>query len=253
MYIDTHCHISDEYYEDIDKVINESLEKGVKYLIISGCDKEGINEAIKTIERYENVYATIGYHPHEVESVTDDDLENLKKLIKSNKKIIGVGETGLDYYYTSDNKEEQKELFIKQIRIAKELNLPIVVHSRDSFQDTYDILKKEEHYGVIHCFTGSIETGKLYNSIGYYLGIGGVITFKNTNLRDTIKELDINRLLIETDAPYLAPVPHRGKENSPKYIPLIGKEIAKALGKTEKEIREIIYNNTNKIFKIDSN
>lgn len=250
MYVDTHCHISKIYYDDIDKIINEALDSGVKYLITSGCDKEGIVEALELIKKYDNLYATIGYHPHEVEEVDDKDLSELKKLIKDNKKIVGVGEIGLDYYYTDENKEKQKTLFKKQIEIAKELNLPVVIHSRDAFQDTFDFLKESNHFGVVHCFTGSLETGKLYNSIGYYLGIGGVLTFKNTNLRETVKELELDKILFETDAPYLAPVPNRGKENQPKYIPIISKELSKTLGVPEKELSEKIYNNTLKIFNI---
>lgn len=251
MYIDTHCHVSKEYYQDIDKVINTAKEAGVNYLIISGCDKEGIKEVLELSNKYDNVYATIGYHPDTVDYVTDKDLEVLKELVKNNKKVIGIGEVGLDYHYTKENKEKQKKLFIKQIRIAKELDLPIIVHTRDAFQDTYDILKEEKHYGVIHCFSGSLESGRLYNSIGFYLGIGGVITFKNSYLKENIKGLDLDKLLIETDSPYLAPSPFRGNQNEPKYIPLIGKEIANSLRMTEIEIRDIILNNTKRLFKLN--
>lgn len=251
MYIDTHCHISKEYYEDIGKVVKEAFDAGVEKIIISGCDKEGIYEALELIKKYDNVYATIGYHPHEVDNVKDSDLKELEELIKNNEKVVGVGEIGLDYYYVEDNKEKQKELFIKQIEIAKKVNLPVVIHSRDALQDTYDVLKEYKHYGVIHCFTGSLETAKLYNDLGYYLGIGGVITFKNTNLRETIKKIDIDKILLETDSPYLAPVPFRGKENAPKYIPIVGKCVAETLNIEEKELKKIIYNNTKQLFKID--
>ena len=163
---------------------------------------------------------------------------------------MGIGEIGLDYHWSKDNKEKQKELFIKQINIAKELNLPVVIHSRDAFQDTFDILKEANHRGVIHCFSGNIENAKKYLSIGYYFGIGGVLTFKNSNLGETVKNIPIDKILLETDCPYLAPTPHRGEKNEPKYIPLIAQELSQKKDMDLEELAKNINKNIVEIFGI---
>ena len=250
MFVDSHCHLSKEDYEDIDKVVNNAKNAGVNYLIASGYDIKHNEETIDITSKYDNVYLTLGYHPSEANVITDTDINNLKEQIKSNKKVIAIGEIGLDYHWEKDNKEKQKELFKKQIELAKELNLPIVVHSRDAFQDTYDILKETNHRGVIHCFSGNIENAKMYASLGYYFGIGGVLTFKNTNLRETVKDMPIDRILLETDSPYLAPTPYRGEQNEPKYIPIIAEELAKVYDKTIEEIATITSRNVCDIFNI---
>ncbi len=251
MFIDTHCHLSKDDYSDIDIVINAARENEVKFLIICGCDKEGIKEAIELADKYNNILLSIGYHPSEASEVSDIDLEELEQLLKNNKKVVAVGEIGLDYHWDKENKEAQKTLFKKQIEIAKRLNLPVVIHSRDAFQDTYDILKEAKHRGVIHCFSGNLENAKMYIGIGFYLGIGGVVTFKNTNLKETLKEIPIDRIILETDSPYLAPTPHRGEQNEPKYIPLIADEVGKIYKISIDNLQEIIKKNTEKIFNLD--
>ena len=250
MFIDSHCHLSKDDYEDVDKVVKSAKENDVKYLIVSGYDLKNNSEVLEYARKYDNVYLTIGFHPSEANITTDKDLEELKQMIKDNKKIIGIGEIGLDYHWEKDNKEKQKELFKKQIMMAKELNLPIVVHSRDAFQDTYDILKEANHRGVIHCFSGNKENAKMYADLGYYFGIGGVLTFKNTNLRETVKEIPMNKILLETDSPYLAPTPHRGEQNEPKYIPIIASELASIFDKSKEEIGIITSKNVSVIFNI---
>lgn len=250
MFVDSHCHLSSDDYEDIDGVIKNAKEENVKYLIVSGYDVKHNKEVLEIANNYDNIYLTIGFHPSEANIITDSDIENLKELIKNNKRVIGIGEIGLDYHWEKDNKEKQKELFKKQIELAKELNLPIVVHSRDAFQDTYDILKEANHRGVIHCFSGNAENAKMYSNLGYYFGIGGVLTFKNTNLRETVKEIPLNRILLETDSPYLAPTPYRGEQNEPKYIPIIASELANIFGKTKEEIGIITSKNVSSIFNI---
>ncbi len=250
MFIDSHCHISREDYENIDKVVKSAKEAGVSYLIVSGYDIKNNKEVIDIANRYDNIYLSIGFHPSEANVITDNDINNLKEQIKNNKKVIAIGEIGLDYHWEKDNKEKQKELFKKQIKLAKELNIPIVVHSRDAFQDTYDILKEANHRGVIHCFSGNIENAKMYANLGYYFGIGGVLTFKNTNLRETVKEMPVDRILLETDSPYLAPTPHRGEQNEPKYIPIIAEELAKIYGKSVNEIGFITTRNVCDVFNI---
>ena len=250
MFIDTHCHISKEDYESTKDVIERSKKENVKKLIICGCDKKSINESIEIAKEYDNIYLELGYHPSEVDTTTDDDLKELEKIALNNKKVVAIGEIGLDYHWVKDNKEKQKELFKKQIELAKRVNLPIVIHSRDAFQDTYDILKETNHYGDIHCFSGNLENAKMYINLGYYLGIGGVLTFKNTNLKETIKEIPLDRILLETDSPYLAPTPHRGEQNEPSYIPLIANEMSQILKKDIKEIEKITTENANNLFNL---
>ena len=166
---------------------------------------------------------------------------------------MAVGEIGLDYHWDKDNKEEQKKLFKKQIDLAKKYDLPLVIHSRDAFQDTYDILKEANYKGVIHCFSGNSENAKMYTSLGFYLGIGGVITFKNTNLKETIKCIPLDKIVLETDSPYLAPTPHRGEKNESKYIPIIAEEISLLLNKSIHEISKITTENASKLFNKDFN
>jgi TatD DNase family protein len=250
MYIDSHCHLSVDDYDNIDKVINDAKENNVEYLIVSGYDKKSIKEVLDISNKYNNIYLTLGFHPSEADLIKDEDLEKLEEIIKSNKKVIGIGEIGLDYHWVKDNKEKQHNLFRKQIALAKKLNLPIVVHSRDAFQDTYDVLKEYNHRGVMHCFSGNIDNAKMYLDLGYYLGIGGVLTFKNTNLKETIKEIPLERILLETDSPYLAPTPYRGEKNEPKYIPIIAKELSDLLNKNIDEISKITTKNTCEIFNI---
>ena len=250
MFIDTHCHLSKDDYEDVDKVIENAKKEKVSNLIICGCDKKSITESISIAKKYNNIFLALGYHPSEARIITDNDLKELEETIKNNKKVVAVGEIGLDYHWDKDNKEEQKQLFKKQIEMAKRLNLPIVIHSRDAFQDTYDILKEANYKGVIHCFSGNLDNAKMYLSLGFYLGIGGVITFKNTNLKETIKEIPLEKILLETDSPYLAPTPHRGEQNEPKYIPIIAEEIARNKDKTIEEIEKKTSENASELFNI---
>ena len=250
MYIDSHCHLSKEYYDSLDEIVNKAKENKVNTLIISGCDKNGIIEGLDIINKYENIYMTIGFHPSEANITTDEDLLWLEKLIEENNKIIAVGEIGLDYYWVKDNKELQKDLFKKQLDIAARLNLPVIIHSREATQETYDMLKEYDLKGIIHCYSGSLEMAKEYIKIGYKIGIGGVVTFKNTNLVDVVKEIDIKDITLETDSPYLAPTPYRGKQNSPEYIPLIAEKIAEIKEITKEEVGKITTNNIKELFNI---
>ena len=250
MFIDSHCHLSKEYYEDIDKIINNAQNNQVNTLIISGCDKKGIIEGLEIIDKYPNIYMTIGFHPSEVDITTDEDLIWLEEIVKQNKKIIGIGEIGLDYYWVKDNKEQQRTLFKKQLDLATKLNLPIVIHSREATQETYDILKQYHLKGIIHCYSGSLEMAKEYIKLGYKIGIGGVVTFKNTNLVDVVKEIDLKDITLETDSPYLAPTPYRGKQNSPEYIPIIAEKIAEIKNITIEEVGTETTTNLLKLFEL---
>lgn len=242
MYIDTHCHISKNYYDDITEVITDSKNNGLDKIIISCCAVDDIEESLNIINNYDNVYATFGYHPDQIDKVCDDDLKKLETLIKTNQKIVGIGEIGLDYHYGTD-KEKQKKLFEEQLKIAQRLNLPVVIHSRDAIKDTIDILKMFNVSGVIHCFSGSLETANIYISMGYKLGIGGVLTFKNSKLYKVIENINLENIVLETDSPYLTPEPYRGKTNSSKYIPIIAKKLAEIKKVSIEEVAKITTNN----------
>ncbi len=246
MLIDTHCHISKDDYEDIDKIIEDDF-KEVDKIIISGCSKKDIIESLDIAENKENIYVTIGFHPDQVGKVRDEDLKFLEEQC-SNLKVVGIGEIGLDYHYVSDNHEEQIDLFEKQLKIAEKLDMPVVIHSRDATKDTIDTLKKYKVRGVIHAFSGSVETANIYISMGYLLGIGGVVTFKNSKLFEVVKSVGIEHIVLETDSPYLTPHPFRGLQNSSKYIPVIAKRISEVVEKSYDEVSLITGNNAIKMF-----
>ena len=227
MFIDTHCHLSNEDYDDIDLVIRENREAMIDKIIISGCTKESIIESIELSKKYPDVYITIGFHPSEASITSLNDLKFLEEMISYNDKVVGIGEIGLDYHYGKDDIDLQKKLFRAQMKLAEKYKLPVVIHSRDATLDTINILKEFPNViGDIHCFSGSVETADIYISMGYKLGIGGVLTFKNSNLYKIVEHVGLDNILLETDSPYLTPAPYRGKKNSSKYIPLIASKIS---------------------------
>ncbi len=250
MYIDTHCHLSREDYDDIDKVIEENKNANIDKIVVSGCSRESIEEVMDLKDRYDMVYVTIGYHPEYADTVTESDLDYLKSLL-GEKKIIGIGEIGLDYHYTKENKDKQIWLFEEQLKIAEEFNLPVVIHSRDATMDTINTLKKYKVKGIIHCFSGSLETANIYISMGFLLGIGGVVTFKNSKLKDVVKEVPSESIVLETDSPYLTPVPFRGKINSSKYLEYIANFIADIKNISVEELAEITSRNASSLFDFD--
>ena len=247
MYIDTHCHLSMEDYLDIDKVIEENKDALVEKIVVSGCSRESIEEVMDLKDKYDMVYVTIGYHPEYADTVTESDLDYLKSLL-GEKKVVGIGEIGLDYHYTKENKDKQIWLFEEQLKIADAFNLPVVIHSRDATMDTINILKKYKVKGIIHCFSGSLETANIYISMGFLLGIGGVVTFKNSKLKDVVKEVPLESIVLETDSPYLAPVPFRGKINSSKYLEFIANFIADIKNISLEELAEITSKNASSLF-----
>ena len=222
MLIDTHCHLSNEDYENLNQVINNM--DGI--MIASGCDNKTNKEVLELIKKYPNVYGTLGIHPSEIDSITNDSLKNIEDNI-NNPKIVAIGEIGLDYYWVKDNKEKQKEIFIKQLELAKKYKKAVVIHTRESIGDAYNILKKYKLKGTIHCFSSSLEMAKEFIKLGYKIGIGGVLTFKNSiKLQEIVKELDIKDILIETDSPYLTPEPYRGKKNEPSNVLYVAKKVS---------------------------
>lgn len=250
MFIDTHCHISKDDYDDIDKLIADNKAALVTKIIVSGCEKSNILEVIELSKKYDEIFLTLGYHPEYADLITDDDITQLEKLLSSYEKVVGVGEIGLDYHYSKDNKDKQISLFRKQLDIARKLNLCVVIHSRDALMDTIEVLKDyPDVVGVIHCFSGSLETAKTYISMGFKLGIGGIVTFKNSNLSKVLENIDISNIVFETDSPYLTPEPYRGTKNSSKYIPLIAKKVSDIYNINIDDLSSIVFDNTNSIFK----
>jgi len=241
MMIDTHSHIFKEDYNNIDEVINNMKDN---IIIVSGTNDETNKEVLDLVSKYDNVYGTLGIHPSEIDTISDDSFNIIENNI-NNKKIIGIGEVGLDYYWVKDNKDSQKELFIKQIELAKKYNKAVVVHSRDSIEDTYDIVKEyNEVKFIIHCFSSSLEMANKFIKLGCKLGIGGVLTFKNSKkLKEVVKNIDISYLLLETDSPYLTPEPYRGKKNEPYNIIYVAEEIAKIKNISLEEVLKITTKN----------
>lgn len=251
MYIDTHCHLSIEDYDDIDLVVKENREAGIDKIIISGCTLDTIKESIDYAHHYDDVYVTIGFHPSEAKITSKQDIMWMESQL-SEQKVVGIGEIGLDYHYGKENIDKQKALFREQMRLASKYNLPVVIHSRDATEDTIAILKEfPSVYGDIHCFSGSVETAKIYVSMGYYLGIGGVLTFKNSNLYKVIESIGINNILLETDSPYLTPEPFRGKKNSSKYLQYTAIKLSEVANVSLAELQNVIYDNTLKLFDLD--
>ena len=245
--IDTHCHMS--LTDDIDGIIKRSRENNVENLILSCCDLESIKEGLEIIKMYPSIYLTIGLHPDEIKDYNENIISYLENLIVNNSKIIGIGEIGLDYFHNKDNKQEQMNLFESQLQLAKKLDLPVIIHSRDATNDTISILKKYNLKTTIHCFTGSLETANIYVKNGYLLGIGGVSTFKNTNLRETLKSIPLENIVFETDSPYLSPVPFRGEINEPKNISIICDNLCSIKNMKREDVIKITTNNVLKQYK----
>ena len=217
MFVDTHCHIFKSDYDNIDEVLNNASNNNVKYYINNGSDREYNKEVLELVKEYDNMYGALGIHPENVDDYSLDDIEFIKNNL-SNEKIVAIGEIGLDYHYTKENKDEQIKLLEMQLSLAEEYNLPVIIHSRDATEDTINTLKKFNCRGTIHSFSGSLETAKIYIKMGYLLGVNGVITFKNCNIKDVIKEVGLDNIVLETDSPYLTPVPYRGMQNNPSHI-----------------------------------
>ena len=248
MMIDTHCHLSKDDYDNLDVIISH-MDGNI--MIASGYDLKSNLEVIELCNNYDNIYGTIGYHPTELDNFKDSDLDLLKEQLK-NPKIIGIGEIGLDYHYDNNDKKKQKEIFIKQIAIANELKYPIVIHSRDAALDTYEILKDNLNTkAIMHCYSYSLDMAHKFISLGIYLGIGGVLTFKNSiKLREVVDKIDIDRLVLETDSPYLTPVPFRGSKNEPYNIYYVASKIAEIKNISLEDVFNRTSNNAIKIFNL---
>ena len=248
--IDTHVHLNDEKFNDIlDEVILSAKSYGINRMFVIGYDYQSSKKAIEIANKYENIYAIVGLHPSEVDKETDFELSWLHEMLKENK-VIGIGEIGIDLYYSKEYKDLQIDFFKKQLEMSIQYNLPVSIHTRDAIELTYNILSEKKYNGIVHCYSGSLEMAKKFIDKGYYLGIGGVVTFKNTNLKEVVKNIPLTSIVTETDAPYLAPTPYRGKLNKPEYIKLIVEEIANLHNEKIEVVEEIIDQNVNKLFNL---
>ena len=248
MIIDTHCHVLSSEYDNPEYIIEESFKNNVGKIIINGYDLNSSIEAVKLSKKYNNVYAAIGIGPENIEEYSDDIIDKLQNLIDNNK-IVAIGEIGLDYYWTNENKEKQIKVFRDMLKLAKVNNLPVIVHSRDAFNDTYNILKEYNIVGIIHCFQGSVETANEYIKLGFLIGIGGVLTFKNAKkLVKVVEELPIESFSTETDSPYLTPEPYRGSKNKPYYVKQVIEKIAEIKSMKIKDVEKSIASNIMSIF-----
>ena len=254
MLIDTHTHIDMENFADrFDEVMQTAKDYGVEKVVIPGVEPSGFDRIIKLCEEYPDVYGAVGVHPEELNSYNEEAENKIKELLK-HKKIIAVGEIGLDYYWDKSQIEKQKEIFERQILIAKQAQKPILVHDREAHPDSFEILKKSnaaETGVVMHCFSGSPEFAQQCINEGFYIAIGGVVTFKNAKkVKEVAKTVTLDKLLLETDAPYMTPVPFRGKENQPAYVKFVAEEIAQLRGVSFEEIAEATTANAKKLLKI---
>lgn len=253
--VDSHSHIDDEKFDiDREEVVSLFDENKIDFIVDPASDVKSSEKIVEIVKKFSRVYGAVGIHPHEVEDITDDDLKKIYNLSFSNK-IVAIGEIGLDYYYDNSPREKQKEIFRKQLEIAKKRNLPVIIHTREAMQDTFDILSefKGDITGVMHCYTGSFEMAKKFINLGFYISISGVVTFKNaTNVREMAKKIPLDNLLIETDSPYLTPEPNRGKRNESKFVWLVAQKLSEL---KNIEINNLIYNtnsNARNLFKIDN-
>ncbi len=246
---DTHSHYDDKRFDDIrDGLFCQMQQNGVCGIVTCGCDEQSSKAALSMAERYDFVYAAVGIHPGNLDSGTT--VEQIKNLA-GHKKCIAIGEIGLDYYWVNNNKPQQIEIFEQQILLAHELDLPIIVHDRDAHGDTLEILKKYKPKGVVHCFSGSVEMAQEIIKLGLYIGVGGVITFKNAKkLPDVVRIIPDNLLLVETDCPYLAPEPYRGKLCHSGMIKFTAQKIAEIRGTTTQNILELTAKNAKNLFNL---
>lgn len=255
MYIDTHVHLNNpDLLVKVEEVISLAFEEGVQKFIVPGYDFETSKTALELAHKYPFVYAAIGYHPTEIKGYGEKEYKWLEENV-GDPKVVAIGEVGFDFHWDSTTKEEQEEAFIRQIEIAKKANKPLVIHSRDAIQLTYDTLKKHNASmvgGVMHCYSGSLEMAPLFIKENFYLGVDGPVTFSNAKeIVKVVKEIPIEWLVTETDSPYLTPHPYRGKENQPKYIPLIVNKISEIRGMEITEVAKVLFDNAQKLFRLE--
>lgn len=289
MIFETHTHFDDKAFdEDRDEAIRDAINAGVGRIVNVGASMDSSRTSVELAAKYPEIYAAVGVHPEDCANLTEHDMDILKRYASKTSgyssktsgyssetsgcaseangcvcntkgdgptnKVVAIGEIGLDYYWDEPERDIQKKWFIRQLQLAKEVNLPIIVHSRDAAKDTIDIIRSEHNCatgGVIHCFSYGIEMAREYLDMGYYIGVGGVVTFKNgKKLKEVVEYTPIDRIVVETDSPYLAPVPNRGKRNSSANLPYIIEEIAKIKGLSAQEVERITFENAIKLYRM---
>ena len=242
---DTHCHLFKEYGYNLDEVVKNFKENNIKYVINNGTSYKTNTEVLSISQQYPSIKPAIGFHPEDLSEFKE---EYLNQIIDNINHIVAIGEIGLDYYNSEVPKKIQQKVFKQQLKIAEESNKPVIIHSRNAFNDTYKILKKYNVKGSWHCFTGSLDEANKIIELGFKLGIGGIITFKNSDLDQVISKIDLRKIILETDSPYLSPVPFRGKTNEPKNIKYIMEKIAEIKKLDIEEATKIIEKNTLETF-----
>ncbi|MGM0378816.1 MAG: TatD family hydrolase [Bacillota bacterium] len=254
MLFDSHAHLTDSKYKKDRTDVIERSKKELEYVLNPGADLASSKKAVELAKKHDFIYAAVGVHPHEAKSMDEITLKLLKSLTKEDK-VKAIGEIGLDYYYDNSPRDIQKKWFIKQIRLAKELGLPIIIHDRDAHQDTLEILKKEDNFDngvVIHCFSGSKELARQYVELGAYISLAGPVTFKNARkAKEVAKSVPLDRLFIETDSPYLTPEPNRGKRNEPRFVEHVCNEIAIIKGISYDKVLKQTKKNAKEFFSIE--
>ncbi|CDQ21766.1 TatD DNase family protein [Halobacillus karajensis] len=256
MLFDTHVHLNaDQFEEDLEETIERAREAGVHYMTVVGFDRKTIPKAMELAERYEHIYAAVGWHPVDAIDMTEEDLQWIEEL-SAHPKVVAIGEMGLDYHWDKSPKEVQKEVFRKQIRLAKKVNMPIIIHNREATEDIVDILKEEnaaEVGGIMHCYSGPVETAHECIHMNFMISLGGPVTFKNAKLpKEVAKSVELKHLLVETDCPFLAPHPNRGKRNEPAYVKLVAEQIAELKEVSYEEVSRVTTSNALEFFGIQS-
>lgn len=246
---DSHTHILPTDVPNYQEILENLKQNNIKRIIINGYNDKTNKEVLELVSKYENVYGALGFHPDNINELTEDSLEFIKKNL-NNPKIIAIGEIGIDYYHNKENKEDQIKLLEKFLELSTKTNKPVIIHNREATGDLINTLKKYKTKGIIHCFNGSKETANIFLKLGYKLGIGGVITFKNCKLKEEIKDLSPDSFFLETDAPYLTPEPYRGKPNEPKYMIYTLRALSSTLNINEEELSNTLENNFHELFDI---
>ena len=252
-FIDTHCHL-DKLESTPEEAVIEAKDAGVQRMLTISVDESSLDFVSNAVRQFTEVFGSVGFHPHDASALTEALEDRIRKLAQEEKKLVAIGETGLDYHYMYSPVEVQQQVFRKQLRLAEELNLPVVMHSREAETDTLKILKDipVKSLGVAHSFTSSFEMARTLVEMGWYLGINGIVTFKNAeDIREVVRWLPLDKLLLETDSPFLAPIPFRGKPNKPAHIPAIATFIAELRDISLQELAEQTSENAQRLFNFD--
>lgn len=257
MIFDTHAHYDDDAFcEDRDNLLGEIFSSGICCITDVGASMESSKKAVELTKKWPQIYAAVGVHPDSTKDMTENDIETLRALTKE-KKVVAIGEIGLDYYWDNSPRDIQKKWFLRQLELAREVDLPVIIHSREAAKDTMDVMKeavKAGNTGVIHCYSYSVPMAKEYVDMGFFIGIGGVLTFKNARvIKEVAAEIPLSSIVLETDSPYLAPVPHRGKRNNSLYLKEVVKQLAEIKQVSEETVEKITLANAKKLYRLEEN